>query len=37
MTLSYAGVEAHIGPQRFDSPHMDQDDLRLLPNIAAKV
>jgi hypothetical protein len=33
MTLSYAGVEAHIGPQRFDSPHMDQDDLRLLPNI----
>lgn len=33
MTLSYADFEAHIGPQRFDSPHMDQDDLRLLPNI----
>ncbi|GAW86887.1 conserved hypothetical protein [Bathymodiolus platifrons methanotrophic gill symbiont] len=33
MTLSYADLQAHLGPQRFNSPHMDQDDLRLLPNI----
>ncbi len=33
MTLSYSSFEAHIGPQRINSPHMDQDDLRLLPNI----
>lgn len=33
MTLSYASFEAHIGPQRINTPHMDQDDLRLLPNI----
>lgn len=33
MTLSYANFQAHLGPQRFNSPHMDQDDLRLLPNI----
>ncbi|RLA23735.1 MAG: hypothetical protein DRQ62_05900 [Gammaproteobacteria bacterium] len=33
MTLSYAGFQAHLGPQRINTPHMDQDDLRLLPNI----
>ena len=33
MTLSYGRFEAHIGPQRINTPHMDQDDLRLLPNI----
>jgi hypothetical protein len=33
MTLSYGDLQAHLGPQRFNSPHMDQDDLRLLPNI----
>jgi len=33
MTLSFANIEAHIGPQRINTPHMDQDDLRLLPNI----
>lgn len=33
MTLSFADFQAHLGPQRFNSPHMDQDDLRLLPNI----
>ncbi len=33
MTLSYADFQAHLGPQRFSSPHMGPDDLRLLPNI----
>ncbi len=33
MTLSYANFQAHLGPQRFSSPHMGPDDLRLLPNI----
>ena len=33
MTLSYADFQAHLGPQRINTPHMDQDDLRLLPNI----
>ena len=33
LTLSYADFQVHIGPQRFNSPHMDEDDLRLLPNI----
>lgn len=33
ISLYYADFEAHLGPQRFNSPHMDQDDLRLLPNI----
>ena len=31
MTLSYGDLQAHLGPQRFNSPHMDQDDLRSLP------
>lgn len=25
--------QMHLGRQRFDSPHMDQDDLRLVPNL----
>ncbi len=29
---SYDKLEAHLGRQIFDSPHMDSDDLRMVPN-----
>jgi hypothetical protein len=31
--LSYDKFEAHLGRQRLDSPHMDADDLRMIPNL----
>ena len=33
LTLNYDKFEAHLGRQRFDSPHMDGDDLRMIPNL----
>ena len=33
LTLSYKNIEAHLGRQNFDSPHLDGDDLRMVPNL----
>lgn len=33
LTLSYAGLDAHLGRQHFDSPHIDGDDLRMIANL----
>ena len=33
LTLSYQQIEAHLGRQNFDSPHMDGDDLRMIANL----
>ncbi|MBL1142184.1 MAG: outer membrane porin, OprD family [Proteobacteria bacterium] len=32
LNASFGNVEAHLGRQIFDSPHMDSDDLRIIPN-----
>jgi hypothetical protein len=33
LSLSYGQFDAHLGRQKFDSPHMDADDLRMIPNL----
>lgn len=33
LTLSYANLEAYLGRQSFDSPHLDGDDLRMVANL----
>ncbi|MCK4842987.1 MAG: OprD family outer membrane porin [Methylococcales bacterium] len=33
LTISYQQLEAHLGRQNFDSPHMDADDLRMIANL----
>ena len=33
MVLSFDSFEAHLGRQRLDTPHMDSDDLRMVPNL----
>lgn len=33
ITLNYANVNAQFGRQRFNSPFMDEDDLRIIPNL----
>ncbi|MEY8193772.1 MAG: OprD family outer membrane porin [Cycloclasticus sp.] len=33
LDLSYANVELRLGRQRLDTPHMDSDDLRIVPNL----
>ena len=33
LVLALGQFEAHLGRQRFDSPHMDEDDLRIIPNL----
>lgn len=32
LNFNYQDLEAHLGRQIFDSPHMDSDDLRIVPN-----
>ena len=32
LNFNYEDFEAHLGRQIFDSPHMDSDDLRMVPN-----
>ncbi len=33
LTLSYEQFHARLGRQHFDSPHIDSDDLRMIPNL----
>ena len=33
LTLEYEGFSAHLGRQIFDSPHLDSDDIRMVPNL----
>ncbi len=33
LTLNYADFEVFLGRQQLDSPHMDADDLRMIPNL----
>lgn len=33
LTVNLMNFQAHLGRQRFDSPHMDGDDLRMIPNL----
>ena len=33
VTLSFDQLEANLGRQRLDTPHMDSDDLRMVPNL----
>lgn len=33
LTLSYGNFNAHFGRQRLNSPFMDEDDLRIIPNL----
>ncbi|MCK5830354.1 MAG: OprD family outer membrane porin [Methylococcales bacterium] len=33
LTLSYGKFEAHLGRQNLDSPHLDNDDLRMVANL----
>jgi len=33
LILSFDSFEANLGRQRLDTPHMDSDDLRLVPNL----
>lgn len=33
LTVEFENFDAHLGRQRFDSPHMDADDLRMVPNL----
>lgn len=33
LTLSYKNIDAYLGRQKFDSPHMDGDDLRMIANL----
>ncbi len=33
VSLSFAQLEANLGRQRLDTPHMDSDDLRMVPNL----
>jgi len=32
LNFNYDELQAHLGRQIFDSPHMDSDDLRMVPN-----
>ena len=32
LNASFGNLETHLGRQIFDSPHMDSDDLRMVPN-----
>jgi len=33
LNLSYENIELRLGRQRLDTPHMDSDDLRIVPNL----
>ncbi len=33
LTVNFMKFQAHLGRQRFDSPHMSGDDLRMIPNL----
>ncbi len=33
LTLPYNNFQAHLGRQYLDSPHLDADDLRMVPNL----
>jgi len=33
LVVSLENVELHLGRQRLDTPHMDSDDLRMVPNL----
>lgn len=33
ISVHYGNFDTHLGRQAFDSPHMDSDDLRMVPNL----
>ncbi|MBE0440065.1 MAG: outer membrane porin, OprD family [Gammaproteobacteria bacterium] len=33
LNLTFDSIDVQLGRQRFDSPHMDSDDLRMVPNL----